>query len=229
MRSIESRKAMLLVLFLAGFSLAQSLQGEGWNLRSLWHLENAQAFLNNRWRVGPPPDLSIDVRFDVKRGNLWMVEDVKIFGKRDLHQPSFDPGSASTDRGLGEPRWRKRGSLSPQSLTFGTVLTGYQRDYPWREVPARLDPPHERGASFMGDWEICAWDRPRFDRNFETKRPGPDEDSCWNDPPVSIPEPGTNMLLGISSLVVFYLVWRRWQSADPAGHIGGNPLRNQAP
>jgi hypothetical protein len=37
MRSIESRKAMLLVLFLAGFSLAQSLQGEGWNLRSLWH------------------------------------------------------------------------------------------------------------------------------------------------------------------------------------------------
>jgi hypothetical protein len=130
MRSIESRKAMLLVLFLAGFSLAQSLQGEGWNLRSLWHLENAQAFLNDRWRVGPPPDLSIDVRFDVKRGNLWKVEDVKIFGKRDLHQPSFDPESASTDRGLGEPRWRKRGSLSPQSLTFGTVLAGYQRDYP---------------------------------------------------------------------------------------------------
>jgi hypothetical protein len=222
MRSIDSRKAMLLVL--AGLSLASSLRGEGWNLRPLWHLENAQAFLNDRWKVGPPPDLSIDFSFDLPMG-----EDVKTFGKREVRQPSFEPGWASADRGLDEPRWRKRGSLSPRSLTFGTVLANYQRDDPWREVPARFDPPHERGASGVGDWEICAWDRPRFDRNFETKRPGPDEDSCWNDPPVSIPEPGTNMLLGISALAVFYLVWRRWHSADPAGHIGGNPLRNQAP
>jgi hypothetical protein len=206
-----SRAAAILAIAWASFSLANPCQAHDWKTGGLWDLTNSERLGLDREKVGSVANFRNDFRLALEDDHLSKVYEVKGFLGR-LYQLSLAP-LASRDSDLDEVHGWDRRSETDRFMTCGTFLGGYRRGKENRSVGR--DFFHERALPWTDDWmETGTWSKPSSDWAFEFKGPRAGNDDCWDESPALVPEPNPSLLLSISALAGFLLVWRRHRGAS---------------